>query len=79
MTRISSVELILNDIVKIIETSNSLEEVKAMLVNVLLKKQELKSIHKQEVTSAYIASNWDATRADAESYYDDEYGSKKSL
>ena len=42
MTRISSVELILNDITKIIETSNSLEEVKAMLENVLLKKQELK-------------------------------------
>ena len=50
-----------------------------MLENVLLKKQELKSIHKQEVISAYIASNWDATRTDAESYYDDEFGSKRSL
>lgn len=79
MTKVSSVELILNDITKIIETSNSLEEVKLMLENVLLKKQELKSIHKQEVTSAYITSNWDSTRIEAEHYYDEEYGNKKSL
>lgn len=79
MTRVSSVELILNDIDEVIKTSNSLEEVKLMLQNIIDKKQELKSIHKQEITSAYIASNWDATRIDAEHYYNDEYGNKKSL